>query len=370
MSSRSEKAFLDVIKDLNKTHSKAAINKEDIVVGLLGDMNVDVERFSTGSFVLNSILGGGYPKGRIIEIYGPESSGKTTFAITALAEVQKEGGNAVFIDAEQTFDPNYATNLGVDISKLGFSQSMIAENVLQLAIDLANSGEVDLIVIDSVASLMTKADIEGGVEKQSMATLARTMSRGLPVLAKVANDNKCTIIFLNQIRDKVGVMFGSPEGTPGGRALKFNASQRIEIRRSKIITDDDNKEEIGTEVRLKCVKNKVSKPFGIGHTVITFAEGVNVPAELFTMSLELGILEVEGRTYWYDSHGEIIEGLDNPAEDGRIKIATSKAAALEEVVSNPAFMKVLQEDLDVALDKFNSQPRDLDPQVNELLPKG
>ena len=262
-----KEAFLKALADVSSMKGMGQI-------ALLPDMREEnVAKTSSGSIVLDSILGGGIPKGRIIEIYGPEGSGKTSIALTALGNVQKEGGTGVFLDVEQAFDPNYAKALGVKVNELGFSQPSVAEEVLAMIIKLIETGTVDIIVLDSVAAMTPKAELEADLEKASVATLARVMSKAMKRIAQKANEFNCTVIFINQIRDNVGDMWGPKTSTPGGKALKFTASQRIEVKKVRLVQEGDNI--IGTEVRLKCIKNKVAAPYGEGLTVLTFSCTVN-----------------------------------------------------------------------------------------------
>lgn len=324
-----KKEFLKEVKRINA----AAMKKNDIedtVISPIKDFGgtANVKRFSSGSLVLDSISGGGLPEGRIIEIYGPEASGKTSIALNAIANVQREGGNAVFVDAEQALDTNYASILGVNVEELVLAQVSVAEDALQMCADLAKSGTTDLIVVDSVAALVPRQEAEGDMDKQQVGLMARVMSKALRVLTPICAKNGVTIIFLNQIREKVGVMFGNPETTPGGKALKFFASQRIEIRRKG--QETEGKEIIGTVVRMKMVKNKVAAPFKEGLTVLTFAHGINRPAEMLVIGEEMGIIKKEGRSFYFEPDVEItLTGdISSKEEDGRVKIATSKADAV------------------------------------------
>ena len=319
-------------------------------IALLKDMKEEnVAKTSSGSIVLDSILGGGIPKGRIIEIYGPEGSGKTSIALTALGNVQKEGGYGVFLDVEQAFDPNYAKALGVNIDELGFSQPSTAEEVLTAVLMMIQTGAVDMIVLDSVAAMTPKAELEADLEKASVATLARVMSKAMKRIAQAANEFNCTVIFINQIRDNVGDLWGPKTSTPGGKALKFTASQRIEVKKVRVVKEGDDT--IGTEVRLKCIKNKVAAPYGEGVTVLTFAKGINKAAEAMVIGEELGIIEKDGRTYKFrtfenidiDDFNSIIE---EPADvenniPAVIKIATSKAALLTELETNKSLLNAI-----------------------------
>lgn len=323
-----KKEFLKEVKRINA----AAMKKNDIedtVISPIKDFGgtANVKRFSSGSLVLDSISGGGFPEGRIIEIYGPEASGKTSIALNAIANVQREGGNAVFVDAEQALDTNYASILGVNVEELVLAQVSVAEDALQMCADLAKSGTTDLIVVDSVAALVPRQEAEGDMDKQQVGLMARVMSKALRVLTPICAKNGVTIIFLNQIREKVGVMFGNPETTPGGKALKFFASQRIEIRRKG--QETEGKEIIGTVVRMKMVKNKVAAPFKEGLTVLTFSHGINRPAEMLVIGEEMGIIKKEGRSFYFEPDVEItLTGDISSKEDGRVKIATSKADAV------------------------------------------
>ena len=342
-----QKAFFKDIKKVN-----AAIQKKsgdtDTVIATISDFGVgaSVKRFSSGSLVLDSISGGGFPKGRVIEIYGPEASGKTSIALNGIANIQREGGNSVFIDAEQALDTNYAKILGVNVDNLALAQISVAEDALQLCVDLASAGNTDLIVVDSVAALVPKAEAEGGMDKQQVGLMARIMSKGLRVLTPICAKNNVTIIFLNQIREKVGVMFGNPETTPGGKALKFFASQRIEIRK-KTQEKVDN-EIIGTVVKMKMVKNKVAAPFKEGLTVLTFLHGINRPAELLVVGEEKGILFKQGNSYFYDPKGkEITLADDQPAvvSDNLIKLGSKKADALTSLENNKELYEAISETL-------------------------
>lgn len=354
---KKKEAFLKALDEANKKFSKKG--EVDKVVSLLPDMDTDVKRFSTGSLVLNNIIGGGFPQGRIIEIFGGESSGKTSIALTTIANVQKEGGNCIFIDAEQAFDPKYAAKLGVNKNELALSQINAAEDVFQLIADVVRTGTVDLIVVDSVASLVPKQEEEAGIEKQQMALLARIMSKGLKAIIKPCNDFRCSVIFLNQTREKVGLVFGNPTETPGGKALKFYASQRIHIKKQGQVKDEEGNV-IGTEVKMKCIKNKVSQPFGEGLTVLTFDEGINKPAELKQISEQLGILIKKGHTY-YIKHDEIIEGLEEgPNEDGLLKIAVYAKGALEVLENNKLVYDVVSKKMLAALQKKNANASDVD----------
>ena len=301
-----DKALEQVMADIEKQFGKGAIMK------LGSDSHLNIETISSGSLALDIALGvGGYPKGRIIEIYGPESSGKTTFALSAIAEVQKQGGRAAFIDAEHALDPVYAKNLGVKIDELLLSQPDTGVQALEICEALVRSEAVSIVVIDSVAALVPQAEIDGEMGDAHVGLQARLMSQALRKLSGTINKTKTTAIFINQLREKVGIMFGNPETTPGGRALKFYASVRLDIRRGEAIKQGDKI--IGNRTNIKVVKNKVAPPFKTAAVDIMYGEGISHIGELIDIASEIDILEKSGA--WYAYNGEKIgQGRENVKE--------------------------------------------------------
>ena len=298
-----DKALAQVLADIEKQFGAGAIMK-------LGDNeHIEVDTISSGSLAIDIALGvGGYPKGRIIEIYGPESSGKTTVALQAIAEVQKAGGRAAFIDAEHALDPVYAKNLGVDINELLLSQPDTGEQALEIADALVKSEAVSLIVIDSVAALVPQAEIDGEMGDSHVGLQARLMSQALRKLSGTMNKTKTTAIFINQLREKVGVMFGNPETTPGGRALKFYASVRLDVRRGEQIKQGD--QIIGNKTNIKVVKNKVAPPFKSASVDIMYGEGISREGEIVDIASDLAIIDKSGA--WYAYNGDKIgQGKEN-----------------------------------------------------------
>ena len=298
-----KKALESALGQIEKQFGKGAIMR------LGGSETREIDVISTGSLSLDIALGvGGYPKGRIVEIYGPESSGKTTFALHAIAEVQKKGGRAAFIDAEHALDPVYAKNLGVNIDNLLLSQPDTGEQALEICEALVRSQAISIVVIDSVAALVPQAEIEGEMGDSHVGLQARLMSQALRKLSGTINKTNTIVIFINQLREKVGVMFGNPETTPGGRALKFYSSVRLEVRRAEQIKQGDSV--VGNKTVIKVVKNKVAPPFKTANVDIMYGEGVSKEGELVDLATEAAIIEKSGA--WYSYNGEKIgQGKEN-----------------------------------------------------------
>ncbi|MFV5684972.1 MULTISPECIES: recombinase RecA [Flavobacterium] len=316
------KALQLTLDKLDKTYGKGTVMK-------MGDKAIEeVETISSGSLGIDLALGvGGYPRGRIIEIYGPESSGKTTLTLHAIAEAQKAGGIAAFIDAEHAFDRNYAEKLGVDIENLIISQPDNGEQALEIAENLIRSGAIDIVVIDSVAALTPKSEIEGEMGDSKMGLHARLMSQALRKLTGTISKTNCTVFFINQLREKIGVMFGNPETTTGGNALKFYASIRLDIRRSTQIKDGDNV--LGNRTKVKVVKNKVAPPFKIAEFDIMYGEGISKTGEILDLAVEFEIIKKAGS--WF-SYGETKLGQGRDAVKSLIKDNPELADELEEKI--------------------------------------
>lgn len=316
------KALSLAVDKLEKTYGKGTVMK-------LGDQQVvNVEAISTGSLGLDIALGiGGLPKGRVVEIYGPESSGKTTLAIHAIAECQKKGGIAAFIDAEHAFDKTYAEALGVDTENLLISQPDNGEQALEIAEHLIRSGAIDIIVIDSVAALTPRAEIEGEMGDSKMGLQARLMSQALRKLTGTIGRTGCCCIFINQLREKIGVMFGNPETTTGGNALKFYSSIRLDIRRSGAAIKDKEGNVVGSPTKVKVVKNKLSPPFRVAVFDITYGEGISRTGEIIDHGVDLDIIGKSGSWYSYDS----------------TKIAQGREAAKQFLIDNPELMEEIAE---------------------------
>ena len=315
-----EEALAEALKTIEKTYGKGSIMK-------LGERPVvSVDVIPTGSLLLDNALGvGGYPKGRIIEIYGPESNGKTTLALHAISECQAKGGKAAFVDAEHSIDPVYAKNLGVNIDELILSQPDNGEQALEIVEMLASSGAIDIIVVDSVAALVPQAELDGEMGDSQVGLQARLMSKAMRKLAAILNKASCTVVFINQLREKVGVMYGNPETTSGGRALKFYATIRIDIRRSEAIKEGTDI--IGNAVTIKVVKNKVAPPFKNCQVDIIYGEGISKTGETLDLGVELGIIKKAGS--WYELNGD--------------RMGQGREAAKEYLVKNPNVRKEVAE---------------------------
>ena len=298
-----QKALDVALKKIEKDFGKGAIMR------MGDDLNTQISTVSTGSLALDNALGvGGFPRGRIVEIYGPESSGKTTVALHAVAEVQKEGGTAAYIDAENAMDPAYATALGVNIDDLLLSQPDTGEQGLEIADALVSSGAVDIVVVDSVAALVPRAEIEGEMGDSHVGLQARLMSQALRKLSGSINKTKTIALFINQIREKVGIMFGNPETTPGGRALKFYSTIRLEVRRAEQIKDGTDV--IGNRTKIKVVKNKVAPPFKVALVDIMYGHGISQTGELVDMAVDKDIIDKSGSWYSYGDE-RIGQGREN-----------------------------------------------------------
>ena len=325
--SEKRKALDAAMSQIEKQFGKGSVMK-------LGDFkSMEIEAISTGALNLDIALGiGGIPRGRIIEIYGPESSGKTTLALHAVAEAQKTGGEAAFIDAEHALDPSYAKKIGVDIDNLIVSQPDTGEQALEIAEALIRSGAIDIVVVDSVAALVPKAEIDGDMGDAHVGLQARLMSQALRKLAGTINKTNATIIFINQLREKVGVMFGNPETTAGGRALKYYASVRMDIRRIEAIKQDG--EVVGNRTRVKIVKNKVAPPFREAEFDIVYGKGISKEGSVLDLAVDLDIIEKSGS--WFSYNGE--------------KIGQGRENVKRQLAENPKFMEEVEKKV---RDNFN-----------------
>ena len=334
------KALDAAIAQIEKQYGKGSVMK-------LGDnsANMNVETVPTGSLSLDIALGlGGLPKGRIIEVYGPESSGKTTVALHCVAEVQKRGGIAGFIDAEHALDPVYARNIGVDIDNLYISQPDCGEQALEITETMVRSGAVDIVVVDSVAALVPKAEIDGDMGDSHVGLQARLMSQALRKLTAVISKSNCIVIFNNQLREKVGVMFGNPETTTGGRALKFYSSVRLDVRRTESLKQAG--EIVGNHVRVKVVKNKIAPPFREAEFDIMFGQGISREGDVLDLAVNAGIVNKSGA--WYAYEGD--------------KIGQGRENAKTYIHENPAFFDMLEAKV---RDFYFTQPEDEDAAVQE-----
>lgn len=346
MDENKKKALAAALMQIEKQHGKGSVMK-------MGDVDIskDVEVVSTGSLSLDIALGcGGLPRGRIIEIYGPESSGKTTLTLQVIAEVQKLGGTAAFIDAEHALDINYAGKLGVDIENLYVSQPDTGEQALEITDSLVRSGAIDIVVVDSVAALTPKAEIEGDMGDSHMGLQARLMSQALRKLTANIKRSNTMVIFINQIRMKIGVMFGSPETTTGGNALKFYASVRLDIRRIGSVKKGDDV--VGNETRVKVVKNKVAPPFKQAEFEILYGEGISFVGELIDLGVNFGFVQKAGS--WYSiGKDKIGQGKENAKQ--YLKDNPEKAKELEAQIRAEAFQKPL-----LAVKEFEPTEDELD----------
>src|SRR5690554_14088 len=325
------KALKLTLDKLDKTYGKGTVMK-------MGDSPViDVDVIPTGSLGLDVALGvGGYPRGRVIEIYGPESSGKTTLALHAIAEAQKKGGIAAFIDAEHAFDRTYAERLGVDIENLIISQPDNGEQALEIADNLIRSGAIDIVIVDSVAALTPKSEIEGEMGDSKMGLHARLMSQAMRKLTGSISKTNCTVIFINQLREKIGVMFGNPETTTGGNALKFYASVRLDIRRSTQIKDTDSTA-MGNKTRVKVVKNKVAPPFKQAEFDIMYGTGISKVGEIIDLGVDFEIIKKAGSWYSYDE----------------TKLGQGRDTVKNLLLDNPELMEELEKKIKDAIEALN-----------------
>ena len=341
-----KKALESAISQLERSYGKGTVIK-------MGESaNINIGSVSTGSIGLDLALGiGGLPKGRIIEIFGPESSGKTTVALHAIAEVQKEGGEAAFIDAEHALDPVYAKNLGVNIDELLVSQPDSGEQALEVCEALVRSGAIDIVVIDSVAALVPQQELEGDMGASHVGLHARLMSQALRKLSgSIANSN-CVVIFINQLREKVGVMYGNPETTTGGRALKFYASVRIDIRKSEALKNGATI--YGNRVKCKVVKNKVAPPFKVAEFDIIYGKGISKTGEIIDMGIDLGIVEKSGSWFYYNGE-RLAQGKDNAK-----KIIEESPELLKEIEDKIKTLKITGENESAGVAEDNDDELDI-----------
>ena len=357
------KALKTAMDQIEKKFGKGAVMR----LGENASMNV--EHIKTGSLMLDIALGiGGIPKGRIVEIYGPESSGKTTVALHCVAEAQKAGGTAAFIDVEHALDPVYAEKLGVDIDALLVSQPDSGEQALEIAEALVRSGAIDLLVVDSVAALVTKAEIDGEMGDSHVGQLARLMSQAMRKLAGALSKTGCAAIFINQLREKIGVMYGNPETTPGGRALKFYSSVRIDVRKGEPIKD--GAEIIGNNTRVKIVKNKVAPPFKTAEFDILYGKGICHTGEIIDAGVELGILKKSGAWFYY-GETRLGQGRDNAKQlfEDNPELAAEIEEKIMAVVSQGAEMSAGQDDeVEIISEEPTNRPRktvDIDIAVDD-----
>lgn len=343
MNDNKKAALATALAQIEKSYGVGSIMK-------LGErVHMKVETSSSGSIALDDALGGGYAKGRIVEIYGPESSGKTTMTLHAIAEVQKAGGVAAFVDAEHALDPEYARKIGVNIDELIVSQPDHGEQALEIVDALVHSGAVDLIVVDSVAALTPKAEIEWNMGDSFMGLHARLMSQALRKITGAINKSHCTVIFINQIRMKIGVMFGSPETTTGGNALKFYASQRLDIRRKEKLEQGtgDNKETMGNKTKIKVVKNKIAPPFKEIEVDILFNEGISLAGEILDIGVQRGVIDKRWAFYSY----------------GETRLGQGRENSRDFLKNNPELMNEIEDRVRNA-GKISDEKKDSDAGIN------
>lgn len=374
--SQNEKAVIRKVEDNEKQKAlKTAMDQiekkfgKGAVMRLGENTAMNIEHIRTGSLMLDIALGiGGIPKGRIVEIYGPESSGKTTVALHCVAEAQKAGGTAAFIDVEHALDPVYASHLGVDIDSLLVSQPDSGEQALEIAEALVRSGAVDIIVVDSVAALVTRAEIDGEMGDNHVGQLARLMSQAMRKLAGALSKSNCAAIFINQLREKIGVMYGNPETTPGGRALKFYASVRIDVRKGEVIKEDG--EMVGTHTKAKIVKNKVAPPFKTAEFDIMYGTGISHTGEIVDAGVELGIVKKSGAWFYY-GETRLGQGRDNVKklfEDNPELAEEIEAKIMQKVTEGEIDAKISDDMIEIMPEEPTRAPKktvDIDIAVDE-----